>query len=104
MRVDPTAPSSSAPASPPDDDKAKSDQAAADLLSAIQASWQSPHGAAAINAYGDTLKSSQTGTGNRGEKAKRKVKPYEGMTGELVVLHEDIIGDDFWTQRAWLLA
>ena len=35
-------------------------------------------------------------------KAKRK-DAYEGITGEIEVLHEDIIGDAFWTARPWLL-
>ena len=33
----------------------------------------------------------------------KKVKPYEGMTGNVEVLHEDIIRDAFWSQRPWLL-
>lgn len=34
---------------------------------------------------------------------EKKVKPYEGISGDVVVLHEDIIKDAFWTQRPWLL-
>ncbi|KAI9637086.1 tRNA guanylyltransferase [Dioszegia hungarica] len=32
------------------------------------------------------------------------VRPFEGLTGEVVILHEDIIGDPFWLDRTWLLA
>ncbi|WOO82212.1 putative tRNA(His) guanylyltransferase [Vanrija pseudolonga] len=34
----------------------------------------------------------------------KKAKPYEGTTGEIVVLHEDIIRNPFWRARPWLLA
>lgn len=34
----------------------------------------------------------------------QKAKPYEGTTGEIVVLHEDIIRNPFWRARPWLLA
>lgn len=40
---------------------------------------------------------------NAPEKDGKKAKPYEGLTGEVVVLHEDIIRDDFWSLRPWLL-
>lgn len=43
------------------------------------------------------------GTPESAQRRQKKVKPYEGMTGEVVVLHEDIIGDAFWAQRPWLL-
>jgi hypothetical protein len=43
------------------------------------------------------------GRSPRGKRAK-KVKPYEGLTGEVEVLHVDIIKDDFWRERPWLLA
>lgn len=36
--------------------------------------------------------------------SKGKRKPYEGTVGELVVIHEDLIKDSFWTDRPWLLA
>ena len=39
----------------------------------------------------------------KARKAKR-IKPFEGLTGEVVTLHEDIIGDGFWDDRPWLLA
>jgi hypothetical protein len=39
----------------------------------------------------------------RGKRPK-KIRPYEGLTGEVIVLHEDIIGDGFWKEREWLLA
>lgn len=42
------------------------------------------------------------GVMEEGRKTK-KVKPFEGITGEIVVLHEDIIGDAFWSHRPWLL-
>lgn len=35
---------------------------------------------------------------------KKKSRPYEGITGEVICLHEDIIGDRFWLDRPWLLA
>ncbi|KAK8850597.1 hypothetical protein IAR55_004516 [Kwoniella newhampshirensis] len=38
-----------------------------------------------------------------GKKPKR-VKPYEGTEGEVVVIHEDIIGNTFWDARPWLLS
>ena len=44
------------------------------------------------------------GTPDPAQRRLKKMKPYEGMTGEVVVLHEDIIGDAFWSQRPWLLA
>lgn len=31
-------------------------------------------------------------------------KPYDGISGEIVVLHEDIIRNPFWRARPWLLA
>ncbi|KAL1412523.1 tRNA-His guanylyltransferase [Vanrija albida] len=34
----------------------------------------------------------------------KKAKPYEGTTGEIVVVHEDIIRNPFWRARPWLLA
>jgi hypothetical protein len=37
-------------------------------------------------------------------KKPKKVRPFEGLTGEVVILHEDIIGDTFWLDRTWLLA
>lgn len=40
----------------------------------------------------------------RREKRPKKVRPYEGLTGEVQILHEDIIGDKFWLERKWLLA
>jgi len=35
---------------------------------------------------------------------REKRKPYEGTTGEIVMLHEDIIRNPFWRARPWLLA
>jgi tRNA(His) guanylyltransferase len=37
-------------------------------------------------------------------KPRAKVKPYEGTSGEIVVVHEDIIRNPFWDARPWLLA
>jgi tRNA(His) guanylyltransferase len=37
-------------------------------------------------------------------KRQKKIRPFDGSTGEVVVLHEDIIGDRFWFDRPWLLA
>lgn len=37
-------------------------------------------------------------------KSKGKRKPYEGTVGELVVLHEDLIREAFWSDRPWLLS
>jgi len=34
---------------------------------------------------------------------EKKAKPYEGISGDVEVLHEDVIKDAFWTQRPWLL-
>ncbi|ORY31282.1 putative tRNA guanylyltransferase [Naematelia encephala] len=34
---------------------------------------------------------------------KGKRRPYEGTTGEVIVVWEDIIGDRFWEDRPWLL-
>lgn len=36
--------------------------------------------------------------------SKAKSKPYDGLTGQVVVLHEDLIKDAFWDARPWLLA
>ena len=36
-------------------------------------------------------------------KSGRRPKAYEGLTGEVVVSYEDIIGDRFWDVRPWLL-
>lgn len=36
-------------------------------------------------------------------KKPAKRKPYEGTTGEIVVVHEDIIRNPFWKARPWLL-
>ncbi|WWC92381.1 uncharacterized protein L201_007338 [Kwoniella dendrophila CBS 6074] len=36
-------------------------------------------------------------------KKPKKVKPYEGIDGELVIVYEDIIKDQFWNERPWLL-
>lgn len=30
-------------------------------------------------------------------------QPYDGTTGEVVILHEDIVKGDFWEKRPWLL-
>jgi hypothetical protein len=38
-----------------------------------------------------------------GQPTKGKRKPYEGTVGEMVVLHEDLIKEAFWTERPWLL-
>ena len=37
-------------------------------------------------------------------KKEKKQRPYEGLVGPVVVLHEDIIKDTFWLARPWLLA
>ncbi|WWC65251.1 uncharacterized protein I303_107868 [Kwoniella dejecticola CBS 10117] len=41
---------------------------------------------------------------SEGQKTRsaKKIKPYEGIDGEIVVLHEDIIKDRFWDERPWL--
>lgn len=41
-------------------------------------------------------------TNSTAKPAKRK--PFEGTSGEIVFLHEDIIRDPFWAARPWLLA
>jgi tRNA(His) guanylyltransferase len=33
-----------------------------------------------------------------------KRKPYEGTTGAIAIVHEDIIRNPFWRARPWLLA
>lgn len=35
---------------------------------------------------------------------KRKQKPYDGISGEIVITHEDIIRNPFWKARPWLLS
>lgn len=38
---------------------------------------------------------------------QRKAKPlppFDGTSGQVVVIHEDIIKDGFWNNRPWLLA
>ena len=41
-------------------------------------------------------------SGGRGKKVK-KVKPFEGLTGDVGVIHEDMINERFWRDRSWLL-
>ncbi|WVQ95476.1 hypothetical protein IAU59_002573 [Kwoniella sp. CBS 9459] len=42
--------------------------------------------------------------GRRRRRGKNEnAKPYEGIDGEVVVVHEDLIGNTFWEQRPWLL-
>ncbi|WRT70769.1 uncharacterized protein IL334_007768 [Kwoniella shivajii] len=36
-------------------------------------------------------------------KTPKKAKPFEGIDGELTIIHEDIIKDTFWDERPWLL-
>lgn len=43
----------------------------------------------------------QVKTGRR--RNRKAYKEYEGLTGELNVVHEDIIRDPFWEDRPWLL-
>ena len=38
------------------------------------------------------------------QRKEKKQRPYEGSTGDVVVLHIDIIGNAFWDERPWLLA
>lgn len=38
------------------------------------------------------------------ERKGKRPKPYEGLTGVVSVLHEDIIRDGFWEVHPWLLA
>jgi hypothetical protein len=38
------------------------------------------------------------------QRKEKKRRPYEGLTGDVVVLHLDIIGEQFWLERPWLLA
>ncbi|WVW80765.1 hypothetical protein I302_102751 [Kwoniella bestiolae CBS 10118] len=48
--------------------------------------------------------SADTTNGLLGKQKKvKKPKPYEGIDGEIVVVYEDIIRDDFWKERPWLL-
>jgi len=37
------------------------------------------------------------------ERRRGKGRTYDGLTGPVAVLHEDIIGDAFWSERPWLL-
>lgn len=37
------------------------------------------------------------------EKKQKKAEKYEGMTGPVVFLNDDIIKDAFWNERPWLL-
>lgn len=37
------------------------------------------------------------------EKKAKKSEKYEGMTGPVVYLNDDIIKDAFWNERPWLL-
>jgi tRNA(His) guanylyltransferase len=41
---------------------------------------------------------------SKGKRKEKKPKPYEGLTGDILVLHVDLIGDEFWVERPWLLA
>lgn len=38
------------------------------------------------------------------QRKEKKQRPYEGSTGDVVILHVDIIGNTFWDARPWLLA
>lgn len=49
-----------------------------------------------------SLDSAREKGGESGRKDK-KVKAFEGTTGEVVVVHQDIIRDEFWSARPWLL-
>lgn len=40
----------------------------------------------------------------RGKKKKEKVVPFDGTKGEIAVIYEDIVRDEFWEERPWLLA
>lgn len=42
--------------------------------------------------------------GSTVKKAMATPKPYDGISGEIVVVHEDIIRNPFWRARPWLLA
>ena len=37
------------------------------------------------------------------QRKEKPARPYEGLTGEVRVLHVDIIRDHFWDDRPWLL-
>lgn len=54
----------------------------------------------------DDASAQPRGAGGSAIPAKRlaKRKPYEGTTGEIVTMHEDIIRNPFWRARPWLLA
>jgi hypothetical protein len=32
------------------------------------------------------------------------VVPFDGTKGEIAVIYEDIVRDEFWEERPWLLA
>ena len=47
--------------------------------------------------------SGPTGPTKRREKKVKPARPFDGSTGHISVVYEDIIGDAFWRERAWLL-
>ena len=51
-----------------------------------------------------SIATTETTEEGRPPRRGKKPRPYEGMTGQVVVVHEDIIGDAFWSQRPWILA
>lgn len=41
--------------------------------------------------------------GHKQKKKPRPAPPYDGTQGEIEVLHVDMVKDDFWQARPWLL-
>ncbi|KAJ9124213.1 hypothetical protein QFC22_001011 [Naganishia vaughanmartiniae] len=51
----------------------------------------------------DPRKASNPLFGHKQKKKPRPVVPFDGTNGEIVVLHVDMVKDDFWNERPWLL-
>jgi tRNA(His) guanylyltransferase len=41
--------------------------------------------------------------GHKQKKKPRPAPPYDGTQGEIEVLHVDMVKDEFWDERPWLL-
>ncbi|KAJ9106296.1 hypothetical protein QFC21_001441 [Naganishia friedmannii] len=57
----------------------------------------------AIPTAEDARKASNPLFGHKQKKKPRPVVPFDGTNGEVVVLHVDMVRDDFWNERPWLL-
>ncbi|KAJ9126792.1 hypothetical protein QFC24_001824 [Naganishia onofrii] len=59
--------------------------------------------ATAIPSAEDPRRTSNPLFGHKQKKKPRPIVPHDGTNGEIVVLHVDMVKDDFWNERPWLL-